>query len=99
MAKHTRKNAAGTSFHGTTITATPQQLIDLFPNSYYRQNDGRDKTNFDFTLETESGNVFTIYDWKEYRSLDMNERVRWHVGANNKEISMEGAAEVRAMLK
>jgi hypothetical protein len=99
MAKQTRKNAAGTSFHDTTIIATPQQLIDLFPNSYHEQNDGRDKTNFDFTLETESGEVFTIYDWKEYRPLDMNERVTWHIGAKNKEISMKGAAEVCAMLK
>lgn len=99
MAKHTRKSAGGTSFYGITLKATPQQLIDLFPNSYDEQNDGRDKTNFDFTLETESGKVFTIYDWKEYRQLRMNEVVEWHVGASNEATSIEGRDEVVAMLK
>ena len=50
MAKHTKQSASGTSFHGVKFKATPQQLINLFPNSYDEQNDGRDKTNFDFTL-------------------------------------------------
>lgn len=99
MAKHTRKSAGGTSFYGITLKATPQQLIDLFPNSYDEQNDGRDKTNFDFTLQTESGEVFTIYDWKEYRRLEMDEVVKWHIGASNEATSIEGRDEVVAMLK
>ena len=99
MAKHTRKSAGGTSFHGVTLKATPQQLIDLFPHSVYEQNDGRDKTNFDFTLQTESGKVFKIYDWKEYRPLRMDEVVIWHVGAHNEETSVKGRDEVVEMLK
>jgi len=99
MAKQTRKSAGGTSFYGVTLEATPQQLIDLFPNSYYEHNDGRDKTNFDFTLQTESGKVFTIYDWKEYTPLRMDEVVEWHVGSHDKITSIEGRDEVVAMLK
>ena len=99
MAKHTRKSSGGTSFYGTILKATPQQLIDLFPNSYDEYNNGRDKTNFDFTLQTESGKVFTIYDWKEYRPLRMDEVVIWHVGAHNEETSVKGRDEVVAMLK
>lgn len=99
MAQHTRKSAGEASFHGVTLKATPQQLIDLFSNSVYEQNDGRDKTNFDFTLETESGKVFTIYDWKEYRPLRMDEVVEWHVGAKSLSVSIEGRDEVVAMLK
>ena len=99
MAKFTKKSSSGTSFYGTTLKATPQQLIDLFPNSYYEQNNGSDKTNFDFTLETESGDVFTIYDWKEYRPLRMDEVVEWHVGAFNGSVSEQGKQEVMALLK
>lgn len=97
MAKATKKSASGTSFHGTTFKATPQQLVDLFTPDY-DANDGRDKTNFDFTLETESGDVFTIYDWKYYRRLRMDERVEWHVGAFNGEVSEQGEKEILALL-
>ena len=96
MPKHTKQSAGGTSFHGVTFKATPQQLINLFPNSY---EENGDKTNYDFTLETESGKVFTIYDWKEYRVLKMNEMVEWHVGAKDEITSIEGRDEVLAMLK
>lgn len=99
MAQHTRKSAGGTSFHGVTLKATPQQLIDLFPHSVYEQNDGRDKTNFDFTLQTESGKVFTIYDWNYYRKLRMDEVVEWRVGASSEATSIEGRDEVVEMLK
>jgi hypothetical protein len=99
MAKHTRKDGGGTSFHGTTLKATPRQLTHLFPNAYDEQNDGRDKTNFDFTLETESGDVFTIYDWKEYRPLRMDEVVTWHIGAKDGSVSEQGKQEVMALLK
>ncbi len=85
MAKHTDKSANCTSYHGVEFSATPQQLIDLFPNSYHVCNNGMDKVNFDFTLETEDGNVFTIYDWKEYRPLEMDEVVEWHIGGFNEQ--------------
>ena len=99
MAKFTRKTGDGTSFHGVKFKATPQQLIDLFPNSYYERNDGRDKTNFDFTLETENGKEFTIYDWKKYRPLSKDEVVEWHVGAQDMITSIEGRDEVVSMIK
>lgn len=98
MAKFTRKTSGGTSFHGTTLKATPRQLIDLFPNSYYEENDGRDKINFDFTLETEDGDVFTIYDWKYYRPLDMDEQILWHLGAKRQSVAEKGKVEVLALL-
>ena len=98
MAKHTNQSGGGTSFHGVVFSATPQQLVDLFPDSYNEQNDGEDKTNFDFTLETENGDVFTIYDWKEYRPLKMNENIEWHIGGRNKETCLQGKAEVLELL-
>jgi hypothetical protein len=98
MAKSTSKSSSCTSFFGVTFQATPQQLIDLFPNSYHSQNDGRDKTNFDFTLETESGDVFTIYDWKEYMPLAMSAMIDWHIGSFNEQTCMQGKAEVLELL-
>jgi hypothetical protein len=98
MAKFTNKTSSGTSFYGIEFSATPQQLVDLFPDSYNEQNDGEDKTNFDFTLETENGDVFTIYDWKEYRPLEMNEIIEWHIGGKNEQTCLQGKAEVLELL-
>lgn len=71
------------SFHGDTITTTPAKLIALAKKlgaSYYDGNDGEDKTNFDFSFQTDSGTYFTVYDWKEYRKLNVNNPVEFHVG-------------------
>jgi hypothetical protein len=94
MAKQTNQSPNGTSFFGTTIKATPAQLKEAFPESWYGDNDGSDKTNYDFTLETESGKVFTIYDWKYYRPLHDNETVEWHIGGHDEMTTIEAAGEV-----
>jgi hypothetical protein len=99
MAKETNKSSNGTSFHNTTIKTTVGKLKELFPNSYYEQNDGRDKTNFDFTLETSKGNVFTIYDWKEYRPIGEDEIIEFHIGANSHGISELAKRELMELLK
>jgi len=98
MAKHTNQSSSGTSFYGVVFSTTPQKLIDLFPNSFYSQNDGSDKTNFDFTLETESGDVFTIYDWKYYRALSMNDFIEWNIGGFNEQTCLQGKEEVVELL-
>jgi hypothetical protein len=98
MAKHTEKSSGGSSFYGVELSTTLQRLIDLFPNSYYSNNDGRNKVNFEFTLETESGDVFTIYDWKEYRPLETDEVIEWHIGGFNEQSCLQAKAEVLALL-
>ena len=82
MAKLSSKSPTGTSWHGHTITATPNQLIEALGEPQYGYNDGQDKSNFDWVCETESGKVFTIYDWKEYTPLKMDSVYSFHVGAN-----------------
>lgn len=96
MAKFTKKSADGTSFHGTTINTTANKLKKLFPNSF---DENGDKTNLDFTLETENGDVFTIYDWKNYGGIPMDTPIVWNLGGNNKEITEQAKIEVLAMLK
>lgn len=98
MAKHTEKTPNGTSFYDVRIKATPAQLKELFPDSYFESNDGSDKTNYDFTLETESGKVFTIYDWKYYRPIEDNELITWHIGGHDAMSCLEGADEVNELL-
>jgi len=98
MAKDTKKSSGGTSFHGTTIRTTAGKLKKLFPNSYYAQNDGEDKTNYDFTLETEDGDVFTIYDWKEYRPINDNETIEFHIGGNSSTVTVKAKNELIQML-
>ena len=74
------------SYHNVGIKATPKQLIDLctkYDIPFYSQNDGEDKTNFDFEFESD-GVQFLVYDWKEYRQLSMNEIISFHIGAKDK---------------
>jgi hypothetical protein len=84
----------GTSFHNHTFTATPQQLIDLLGEPTYDSNDGEDKVNLEWVCETESGKVFTIYDWKEYRRIEMDEDIEWHVGGRNSSDTAEAIFEI-----
>jgi hypothetical protein len=45
-------------------------------------------------METEDGEVFTIYDWKEYRPLKLDEYVVWHIGAKDKSTSNTAEDEI-----
>ena len=98
MAKLTEKSAIGTSFHDITITTTPQKLIDALGEPQFGNNSGQDKPNFDFVCETEDGDVFTIYDWKEYRPLKMDEIVDFHIGGKSKFITMTAQTELAKIL-
>ena len=94
MAKKTYKSTDGTSFHGTTIRATVNQLISAFGEPSDDSNTGEDKVNFEWEMETEDGEVFTIYDWKEGRPLRLDEYVVWHIGAKDKSTSNTAEDEI-----
>ena len=83
MAKKTYQDTDGTSFHGITIRASVDQLTKAFGEPE-NNNTGEDKVNFVWDMETDEGEVFTIYDWKEYRVLRSDEIVTWHIGAKSK---------------
>lgn len=97
MAKLSNKSATGTWFHGTTIIATPNQLIDALGEPQFGDNSGRDKTNFDWVCETRDGNVFTVYDWKEYKPLNMDSYYSFHIGAKSGSVSLKALTEIRKM--
>ena len=94
MAKKTYQSTDGTSFHGVTIRATVNQLISAFGEPSDDSNTGEDKVNFEWDMETEEGEVFTIYDWKEYRMIDVDEYVIWHIGAKDKSTSNTAEDEI-----
>ena len=83
MAKKTYQNTDGTSFHRVVIRATVDQLISAFGDPSMEYNKGDDKVNFRWDMETDEGEVFTIYDWKEGRPLRSDEFVTWHIGAKS----------------
>lgn len=75
--------ATGTSWHGDTLTASVNELTRILGEPSCATNDGEDKTNFEWCMETANGDVFTLYDWKEYRVLDLDETIEWHIGGHS----------------
>jgi len=98
MAKKTYQLTDGTSFHGVVIRATVNQLTKAFGEPY-NNNTGEDKVNFEWEMETDEGEVFTIYDWKEGRPIGKDEFVTWHIGAKSKSDSNVAEREILKALK
>jgi len=92
--KYTEKSSSGTSFFGDEFHARVSDLRRILGEPKFENNDGQDKTNFDWTLETESGDVFTVYDWKYYRPLDEEEMVEWHIGGHNGLVTKMALGEI-----
>ena len=98
MAKKTYQNTDGTSFHGVVIRATVNQLISAFGDPSMEYNTGEDKVNFEWEMETNEGEVFCIYDWKEGRPLKSDEIVTWHIGSKSKSVSYDAERELKKAL-
>ncbi len=83
----------GTSYHHVNITTTPSELIELCEEldiEYSENNTGEDKTNFDFEFYVpEEDLYFTVYDWKEYQPLNLNNSYEFHIGAKDTMSSLE----------
>ena len=96
--KQTDKSADGTSFHNHTFTATVDDLRNVLGQPKFESNDGEDKVNFDWIMETEDGEPFTVYDWKEYRPLEEDEVIEWHIGGRSGLITEKALLEIREAL-
>ena len=92
--KSTIKSANGTSFHDTTFRASVAAVRQILGQPQCEQNDGRDKVNFDWTMETDDGTIFTVYDWKEYRALQEGEIIEWHVGGKSRTDTEKALTEI-----
>jgi len=96
--KQTQKDPTGTSFHDCTITATVNELKTILGTPEFSDNDGEDKVNFEWNMETDNGDIFTVYDWKEYRTIETDEEIEWHIGGCSSAITFEAAREVELLL-
>jgi hypothetical protein len=92
--QYTTKSPSMTSFHGSVIKCTVSDLRSILGEPRYQGNDGTDKVNFDWVMETESGDVFSVYDWKEYRPLGENEVIEWHVGGHSAKVTDQAVNEM-----
>lgn len=92
--KQTQKSASGTSFFGDVFQAKVSDLRTILGQPKFEHNDGQDKTNIDWTMETESGEVFTVYDWKYYRPLEEEEMVEWHIGGHSGKVTEVALGEI-----
>jgi hypothetical protein len=90
----TSKSSGGTSFHDTTVGTTVHTLRKLLGEPYYEGNDGEDKVNFEWIMETNDGDVFTVYDWKEYKVLDEHEMIEFHIGGHSKAVTEQAKNEI-----
>ena len=94
MIEKTEKNTSGTSGQDVTFSASVNDLIKIFGEPTIQDNTGDYKTNFDWHLQISSGDVFTVYDYKEYRKLNLDETIEWHVGAFSRDVASEAKAQI-----
>ena len=96
--KKTNKSISGTSFHDSTVIATVDQLIHILGEPVDDSNTGQDKVNFEWEMELETGEVFTVYDYKEYRMLRTDEMIEWHIGGFDVYTTNQAAREINQAL-
>lgn len=97
--RNTNQSPNGTSFHGDTVRATVNQIIAVCGEPEYRGYSTSDKSQYDWVMETEFGQVFTIYDWKEYRNFGKDEVLEWHIGADDSYTAGTGATELYSAIE
>ena len=97
MIQKTEQSSTGTSFHSITIKTTLGRLRAAFGDPQWESNDGEDKTNIDYNLETPDGDVFTVYDWKNYRPIGEDEVLDFHIGADSSRIAFQAKNEMHKM--
>lgn len=96
--KQTSKSQNGSSYHGTCVTTSVEVMKRIAGLPFEENNCGEDKVNMEWVLETDDGDVFTIYDWKEYRPLNLHDVITWHIGGHSKTITEKALSEINKEL-
>lgn len=96
--KLSTQSSDGTSFNHITVRTTPNKLIAALGKPQYDYNEGDDKVNLEWTVETEAGDVATIYDWKEGREIRMDETIEFHIGARSESKARQAKSELNSLL-
>ena len=95
----TTKDTNGTSWYGCSINTTANNIKKVLGQPAFENNSGNDKTNFDWQGETDDGSVFTVYDWKEYRPIDLDEIISYHIGGFDEKSTIEAKKELEYAIK
>lgn len=96
--KQTSQSTNGTSFHSDAFNASVSDLRKILGEPADDNNSGENKVNFEWEMETEAGDVFSVYDWKEYRKLDEHEIIEWHVGGHSGSVTDQAVNEIAGAL-
>lgn len=87
MITKTLQPTSGTHHMGHVIHTTFNSLKTLLGEPTHTDIDG--KINYYWSLETDKGIVFTIYDWKMLPFSD-DDKIGWHIGAHSEENAQAG---------
>lgn len=90
--KETTQSSNMTSFHGQQIEATPFELELIFGIEPRRES-GNVKATI-WTMENENEEVFTVYDWKYYREIDLHETIIWNIGGHSRQATEIAKEEI-----
>lgn len=97
--KKTKISTDDTSYYGSSVTATLAQMRKALGAPDWEDNKGLGKVNFEWERETETGLVFTVYDWKYYREIDDNEDIQWNIGGHSKDATEAARGEIEKALQ
>jgi hypothetical protein len=92
------KQITGSGFYEETILATVTELVKILGEPQYGRGDVEDKVQYDWEMETDDGQYFTIYDWKEYHEFGEDTLIRWHIGGEDVSATKKGKAELKKAL-
>ena len=94
--RRSNKRTCGTSFYDHVIKASKAQIVKAIGMPDYTD-EIMEKVQNEWTCETDSGDVFTIYDWKEYRSYNDDEIIEWHIGGHSSQITKQAQNQIKTM--
>ena len=72
----------GSSFHNGEVRTTIHDWVGVLGEPSDYENSGEDKVNIMWAGKLD-GIPFTVYDWKEYRVLEEDEDVTFHIGTHS----------------
>jgi hypothetical protein len=77
----------GISHHGVKVRTTIHALMHVLGEPSDYNNSGEEKSNIEWYGMLNDEIAFSVYDWKEYRQLEEDGEVMFHIGANDYEQS------------
>ncbi len=96
--KATTKTSNLTSYFGSQIKASVNELIKVLGKPVYSDNVG-DGENFKWVLETDGGKVITVYDITKGKSInDLDGKITWNIGGFNIADTTNAKEEIETML-